>query len=337
MANGLVSYSKRHPLLVAAIVVCACAVTWLALWSAYTWVAWNSLLVEARSMDDAPRSGVEQLAVWSFAFQDATCTVNARVDCGDLRRAREIDTQRAFGTPLRLRADYLPRFVREQSESRFIDDLAEDFRRIREDMTLDDDEYLELMACAIQSIPYGEPKGDILLPIEVVADGRGVCSEKSVLLAALLVHEGYATAVFALPIQHHVAVGVKSDGAWFARTEYAFIETTRPALVGDVSSENRAMGPVHRPPIVMVVSDGIEYSSGAEVEYVLSRVRESLTPIEFNRRSYPALKTPGTYWALQDAQEQATTELAEFVLEHPHDRERVFRTVVVVDALAIGY
>ena len=63
---------------------------------------------------------------------------------------------------------------------------------IRTRHNLDSDEYLELMAVFVQSIPYksqnlSSPK----YPIETYGDREGDCDDKSMLLAGLLAHEGY--------------------------------------------------------------------------------------------------------------------------------------------------
>ena len=77
--------------------------------------------------------------------------------------------------------------------------------------TLDDDEYLELMAVAVQSLPY-DTDGTLTapkFPIETYVDGRGDCDDKSLLLAALLAREGYSVALFYFKPEAHMALGVK--------------------------------------------------------------------------------------------------------------------------------
>ena len=74
----------------------------------------------------------------------------------ELVRARRVDTTPIFGTRLWLRTFNISQLVHSQARSRFISDLATEFRRLRAEMSLDDDEYVELMARAVQAIPYGE-------------------------------------------------------------------------------------------------------------------------------------------------------------------------------------
>lgn len=52
-------------------------------------------------------------------------------------------------------------------------------------VALDDAEYLELMVSAVQHLSCGDIEYEILLPGEVIAYREGVCTEKSVLFAAL--------------------------------------------------------------------------------------------------------------------------------------------------------
>ena len=177
-----------------------------------TLVVWGDVLEQAAAADDAYPDRNPLKVRWSFEFQETTCTVAASVDRTELERASAIDTKRVFGTRLWLRAGYVSSLVRQQSDSRFIHSLAGEFRAIREELGLDGDEYLELMVRAVQAIPYGDVEAEILLPIEVVARTQGVCSEKSMLLASLLLHEGYDTVVWVFETQGHAAVGVASNG-----------------------------------------------------------------------------------------------------------------------------
>lgn len=293
---------------------------------------WHDLLDSAAAVDAAPKAEESLTRTWSFAFQDTTATVVVRVDPDELARARAVDTSSVFGTRLWLRAGYIAALVQQQSTSRFISSFCSEFRRLRAELALDDDEYLELMAHAVQAIPYGVPKDDVLLPIEVVADGNGVCSEKSILLASVMLHEGYDTAVWVLETQGHAAVGVRSNGAEFWDSGYAFIETTRPYLIGQLSSRYAAKGPVTEPPEMVRVGGGLSYSSGKQVEYIVRRLLECRATRAIDR-VYPrfartASEPMRVRYETKARKFYMADGLYAWVMANTHDRERVYRTLI---------
>ena len=129
------------------------------------------------------------------------------------------------------------------SRSSTIAQIADQLGRMRAGLGLDDDGYVELIARFVQEIPYGTLDGEVRLPVEVAASGSAVCDDKSVLLAALLVHEGYDTVVWAFDSQAHAAVGVRCLGPGMRGSGYAFIETTAPAYVGQVGGSYGTLPP----------------------------------------------------------------------------------------------
>lgn len=86
----------------------------------------------------------------------------------------------------------------------------------------------------VQNIPYDYSKlwsrsSDWYYPYETLYHYKGVCSDKSILLAYLLKNLGYDVVLFEFP--GHMAVGVKTSGNGFRNTGYAFIETTIPTII----------------------------------------------------------------------------------------------------------
>ena len=107
------------------------------------------------------------------------------------------------------------------------------------------DEYLELMAVAVQSLPY-ETDGTLTapkFPIETYVDGKGDCDDKSLLLAGLLAREGYTVALFYFKPEAHMAVGVKGYGCAYQDTGYGYVATTN--LCSWVSSTASLTGGVN--------------------------------------------------------------------------------------------
>ncbi len=68
-------------------------------------------------------------------------------------------------------------------------------------------------------------------PYEVLYDNKGVCGEKSQLLAFLLKELGYGVVIFEYPSENHMAVGIIC-GKGNYNTNYCFIEATEPTQVG---------------------------------------------------------------------------------------------------------
>jgi hypothetical protein len=97
------------------------------------------------------------------------------------------------------------------------------------------DDQAKIAISLVQHIPYNWNKFygtsmDWYYPYETLHNNKGVCADKSLLLAYLLNKLGYDTVLF--EFSNHMAVGVKSSPNYdFYDTGYAFIETTRPTLI----------------------------------------------------------------------------------------------------------
>lgn len=133
---------------------------------------------------------------------------------------------------------YYHAFIFDPLLSNFYTELLRPFRKIRSEAALDSDRYLELLTAYVQGLPYDTEKLASIeiaprFPIETVVDGTGICSDKSLLLASMLSHEGYAVALLHFGKENHLAVGIKApDGFDFKKTGYAVIETTCVSYIG---------------------------------------------------------------------------------------------------------
>jgi hypothetical protein len=233
----------------------------------------------SRYEDDLARALAPELTgeavdiAWSFPFRPTRATINIQIDAAEIAAAEALDTRPIFLSRERLMDRYVRATVEAQAESTFTDRLVREFRRIRNQRRLDGDAYLELMVAAVQSIPYGDTGMDPLLAPQVCAAGSGICTDKSLLLASLLVREGYDTVIWVFTTQRHVAVGVRSGSADFRGTGYAFIETTGKRFVGQTSPEYLAPGPAAAPPIQIALGGSRPYTAGDEVAVILAEVR----------------------------------------------------------------
>ena len=150
-------FASHRPLLAAAVVVALTVVANLPFVQVVGWARWS---VFARRIHDASsiRAATARptaYAEWSFAFRDRAVRLRVPLDASELARARDVDTASMFRARGSLRALYVKRVVAAQSESNFISGMADALAAVRAERGLDYDEYLELIARAVQSLPYG--------------------------------------------------------------------------------------------------------------------------------------------------------------------------------------
>lgn len=143
------------------------------------------------------------------------------------------------------RAAYYRSFIEDPAQKSTIDKLCKALRKIRDDRGLTRDRYAEFLTKYVQCIPYDEDrgsgdalglggKGDPRFPIQVLVDGKGDCDEKALLLAALLKHEGYGSALLLFTSEQHMSAGILSQGSGYTASGYEFIETTGPIYISEV-------------------------------------------------------------------------------------------------------
>lgn len=330
MAERLAKRVRRSPIKYGLGIACGLLVVW-------TLVAnlggYAGFLLFRSGLDAAlapSPSGRTVEYAWSFPFQESRCMVSVEIDEVELAAANRLPTGAVFGTSGWLRRRYVSELVNAQAASPVIERLATEFRRIRAERSLSSDEYLELMVSGVQAIPYGDPDDDTLLAAEVLAHGRGVCTDKSLLLGSLLVHEGYDTVLWVFSTQRHVALGVASDAAQFHGTGYAFVETTAPAFVGQAAAEYRALGPVARPPATIALGGGRSYGSGEQVEVILTELRR-LQAISVTAEGYAAYARTSLQhrdrYAARAMERWVADATATYILTNTSDRPGVYALV----------
>ena len=174
-----------------------------------------------------------------FRFEGGTETVGAVVDAGVLAGAR------ANAKEVTVRGDvpqeeWVAGAYRAQAldpaQDRFYADLLAGFREVRDRRGLDSDRYLELVAAAVQQLPYVTAPGTAAkYPVETWVDGRGDCDDKALLLAGLLSREGYRVALLVFLPESHMALGVGCPaGSDYGGSGYAYLEVTNASFVGVV-------------------------------------------------------------------------------------------------------
>lgn len=123
------------------------------------------------------------------------------------------------------------------------------------------DEQAKIAISLVQHIPYNwaalsSVSSDFLYPYETVHRNRGVCCDKSILLAYLLDKLGFDAVLFEWP-GSHMAVGVRCHERYdYDNTGYAFIETTRPTIITYIPDEYIGGFRISTPPHIIQVNDG---------------------------------------------------------------------------------
>jgi uncharacterized protein YdeI (BOF family) len=177
-------------------------------------------------------------------------------------------------------AIYYRAFAEDPAQRPAIDDVCRQLRAIRDRASLDSDQYLELIAKYVQSIPYDAASykagtGRQRFTVETLVEGTGMCGDKSVLLAGLLAHEGYAAALLDFKPEKHMAVGVRGSGKTYGGSGWLFLETTGPCYVTDVPDTYLGGTTLTSEPIVITIGSGTaEYGAGSDVAKII-RARDS--------------------------------------------------------------
>jgi hypothetical protein len=161
-------------------------------------------------------------------------------------------------------------------------DLLTEFRKIRMDENLDDDEYLEMIAVYVQSLGYETlEETPAKFPVETVVDQAGDCDDKSLLLAGLLSREDYAVALLSFGPEKHMAVGIESEDCPYGNTGYLFLETTNISYVGVVTGSLDNGRQIESEPVVIPIGNGTKtYTRCAETRYIDNMRVQSRTRAE---------------------------------------------------------
>ena len=161
---------------------------------------------------------------------------------------------------------YYLRYLNESSQEQGLDELVS---RIRSKSSNPDDQ-ARIAISLVQNIPYDFGKLDALnpnmsYPYGVLYRQKGVCSEKSLLLAYLLRELGYGVGLFEFRAENHMALGIRSPAAYsYRNSSYAFVETTAPSIVTDADGDYIGVGKLTSIPGIMPISPGRSFVSVGE-------------------------------------------------------------------------
>lgn len=219
----------------------------------------------------------------SFSFQESEVSVKYYVDKILYEDAKSTDKSAYLYEDFNDKewsADYYRSFVNSEYMDEVYKAVLGSLRQLKTQMSLNDDEYAELISVYVQSIPYQtddtltEPK----YAIETVYGDSGDCDDKSILLSGLLLKEGYDVALLEYDDEEHMNVGIKSDGCQYRNTGYATIETTDVNLIGWEKIKIGDGGELlESDPLVIKLGNegGLRYTACGEVEEIYDTYEES--------------------------------------------------------------
>jgi len=274
--------------------------------------------------------------------ESVTIPVNGTVYFGAQRAQKEAILTKDIPDSVFIPTYYLA-FLDDPNLDEFYRDLSGAFRQIREKESLDDDEYLELMTVAVQSLPYvtdstlTAPK----YPVETYVDGVGDCDDKSLLLAGLLAREGYTVALLYFKNETHMAVGVKGYQCDYKGTGYGYIASTNLSLVGVATSELAGGVTLSSDPLVIPVANGTRLygmcKETAAIENALDRTDAREASLSRDLASLQArmndLRSQGKYSEYNQLVGQygslvddynTNSEIHNYILMHEDDRKGTY-------------
>ncbi len=256
-----------------------------------------------------------------FEFEGGAETVGSTIDAGVLAGARAGEKEVLIRGEVP-EGEWVAGAYRAQvldpAQDRFYDDLLVRFREVRDRRGLDGDRYLELMAAAVQQLPYvSAPGTPAKYPVETWADGSGDCDDKTLLLAGLLAREGYRVALLVFLPESHMALGVGCPAGYdYGGSGYAYLEVTNGSYVGAVPDGIGGGVRLASSPLVVPIGNGTTvYGAAPEVAAIEAARRtarahvEALGPeidrqrnaLETDRRQLEALRSAGARNAFETA------------------------------------
>jgi hypothetical protein len=178
---------------------------------------------------------------------------------------------------------YYLKYLDDETQKKYLDQLVSSIKS----KTSNKDDQARIAISFVQQIPYdyttfreisstGSSSDGMRMPYQVIYDNRGVCGEKSLLLAYFLRELGYGVVLFDFNSEQHMAVGVKAPLQYSYRgSGYAFIETARPTIPTDYQREYVGVGKLKTTPDIIKISEGRPFDSISE-EYQDANTYNSL-------------------------------------------------------------
>jgi hypothetical protein len=169
-----------------------------------------------------------------------------------------------------LRSDFKLRSINNQEQKQHLLPLLVAIQNAAESK----EDQVRIATSIVQNIQFGESNKTVSLPdgnavaysrypYEVLYERRGICGEKSELLALLLKEMGYGVVFFYNQEENHESLGIKCPVRYSVDdTGYCFIETTGPSIMTDTEIEYAGGIKLHSKPEIILVSNGDALGSG---------------------------------------------------------------------------
>ena len=122
---------------------------------------------------------------------------------------------------------------------------------------------------------FGQKVNHSRYPYEVLYEEKGICGEKSLLLAMILKELGFGTAIFYNNDENHETVGIKCPlmESWHY-SGYCFVETSGSAIITDDKLAYSGGIILDSKPEVIVISDGISLSRWLDFYHDADEIKE---------------------------------------------------------------
>jgi hypothetical protein len=162
--------------------------------------------------------------------------------------------------------DYNLKYLDNPIPKKYLDNLVSSIKS----KTSNKDDQVRIAINLVQQIPYDYSRlystnFKSRSPYEVLYENKGVCGEKSKLLAYLLRELGYGVVLFEFSSEDHMAVGIKSPVQYsYKNSGYAFIESTSQTIPTDSEGDYIGAGKLSSTPQIIQISDGSSFSSISE-------------------------------------------------------------------------
>lgn len=187
------------------------------------------------------------------------------------------------------REDFKLRKLNEENQRQLLLPLVIQIQNLNKDKA----EQLRIAVSLVQNIDWGFSNKTLQFghnevpysryPYEVLYENRGVCGEKSELLAFLLRELGFDVALFYNQFENHESVGVRcpKEHSWH-NSGYCFIETSGPSVISDSSIIYVGGLIIKSKPELIYISDGAslgediyEYQDAEDLGAIRQKVEET--------------------------------------------------------------
>lgn len=183
-----------------------------------------------------------------------------------------------------VRADFIFKKINEDEQRKLLLPLVIKIKNLTDDK----EEQARIAISLVQNIQYGfsnKTEGFFgnkvnysRYPYEVLYESKGICGEKSELLAFLLRELGYGIVLFYNQEENHESLGIKCpQEESYKGTGYCFVETTGPSIITDDGIEYVGGITLDSQPEVIFISDGESLPEGLQ-EYkdaeTMNRIRQ---------------------------------------------------------------